>query len=128
MKVMLAVAGFVVMSAAFAAPAHAQIGPTLNNASGLSSSGSLNSEGSWTSSSHTPDLPSVSFRGTSARGTEYIPSTYVPYDKALAEGREIRMEKPKTIAEVAVENRGVARPKARILVVGDARGLAIKPL
>jgi hypothetical protein len=128
MKIMLGVAGFALISAALAAPAHAQSGPTINSQAGINASGSINDMGAASAFPPTPALPVTSFRGTSARGIEYIPSTYVPYDKALAEGREIKMEQPKTLGQVAMENRGVVRPKARILLIGDSNGLAIRSL
>jgi len=128
MKVILGVAGLVVISVAFAPRAHAQAGPTINSQAGINSSGSINDMGAASAFPPTPALPTVSFRGTSARGIEYVPSTYVPYEKALEEGRKMKVQKPKTLAEVAMENRDVVRPKARILLIGDARGQAIKPI
>jgi len=53
---------------------------------------------------------------------DFTPSTFLAYDKALAEGREILANPPKTIAEAARSQEGGSAQKARIAVIQDANG------
>ncbi len=47
----------------------------------------------------------------SGDGNEFIPSTYVPFSKAVEMGRTMEIAKPKTLAEVANEYRNEKKDK-----------------
>jgi hypothetical protein len=62
----------------------------------------------------------------SGTNTDFEPSFFMTFDKALAKGVADLAVKPKTLAEVAQENRKERRPKAQTTFVQDAKGKVIK--
>ncbi len=97
--------------------------------------GSLNSGGSLTHASgmrgpafHPPQSsPETRFPMTVTFGSEseFIPSVYVPFQEAVAQGRAALTAKPKTLAEVALENRAAKKAKAELAFVQDDNGKAV---
>lgn len=73
-------------------------------------------------------LPDASSRMLiiSGTNTEFEPSFFMCFDKALAKGVADLAAKPKTIAEIAQENRKEQRAKAQASFVQDANGKLVK--
>ena len=72
-------------------------------------------------------LPDASTQVQTFSGnTEFVPSLFMSYDKALAKGVADLAAKPKTLAEVAQENRKEERAKAETSFVQDAKGKPVK--
>jgi len=99
-------------------------GPSLNSMASVNSMGSLHG---------VPFHPSTGSSGTQfhmsvAAGSEadFTPSVYVPFEKAVAEGRAELAAKPKTLAEVAFENKAAKRTKAELTLVQDDNGKLIR--
>lgn len=126
MKPILAIAAFTFLACL---PARAQ-GYLGTNASSYSGS-SINSQHNGMEKSYFPQhssLPNPSSRVeiTSGSNGEFVPSFFMCYDKALAKGMADLATKPKTLAEVAQENRKEQRAKAQTSFVQDANGKLVK--
>lgn len=125
--------GMAIVAACIALPAHAQTPgrPTAVGASATSTVGG-GGVGSGASSSYSaggggmrlPNYPRTQFGVASVSGSlqDFTPSTFLAYDKALAEGRDILANPPKTIAEVAHDLPAASNQKAKIAVIQDANG------
>lgn len=98
-------------------------GPSLNSGASLNNYTGYSGVGNHSLSSN----PVTTFHMTvvDGAGNEFIPSTYVPFEQAVARGRATLTAKPKTLAEVAAENRAVKKPKAELAFVQDNSGRAI---
>lgn len=55
----------------------------------------------------------------------FTPSSWIQFDKGLAEGRAELAAQHKSLAEVAAENRLAERPRAKFMISQDAEGKAI---
>jgi hypothetical protein len=109
--------GVAVLILWFAVPAHAQ-----------SIGGSIGGGGSLGQVSfHTlPTVPRAHFKVGAVRGgADFEPSSFAPYEQALAQGRAALTAEAKTLAEIARENATVPKPKARLAIVQDDQGRAI---
>jgi hypothetical protein len=62
----------------------------------------------------------------SGNAEDYTPSTFLPFDEAVAEGTATYAP-PKTVAEVAADMRAQkeAREKAKVIVEQDTRGKVV---
>ncbi|MGB9404131.1 MAG: hypothetical protein WCA98_11360 [Candidatus Acidiferrales bacterium] len=125
--------GVAMLTLLFSIPTHAQ--GSLNGPAGLNGANSMNGIGSIADNGSLathgslkgpafPTLasrPTPSFRGTSAKGSAstFVPSTFVQYKDALAEGRAAEATTPKPLAQVAAEYRETKREKARFAIVGE---------
>ena len=72
-----------------------------------------------------PNAPSAMLV-ISGTNTEFEPSLFMSYDKAVAKGVADLAVKPKTLAEVAQENRKEQRVKAQLTFTQDANGKLIR--
>jgi hypothetical protein len=63
---------------------------------------------------------------TSGSSFEFVPSTFMAFDKAVVQGVADLAAKPKSVAEVAQENRNKERAKAQISFVQDGKGKLMK--
>jgi hypothetical protein len=115
----------------FSLPAHAQLG-TVGGSSSSYSGGSINTSNA---SSVAPvvfpqitPLPATRFGMsiTSGSSFEFVPSTFMAFDKAVVQGVADLAAKPKSVAEVAQENRNKERAKAQISFVQDGKGKLMK--
>jgi hypothetical protein len=106
MKQAIGVAAFILF---FAIPAHAQAGGGLGG-------GNL--------SSRLPPQPPAHFKISAVGGSDasFIPSGYLPFDRAVAEGQAILDEEKKTPAEAAAAASIVPKPHAKVAVVQDSNG------
>lgn len=62
---------------------------------------------------------------TNGSSAEFIPSTFVPFEQAVEQGRAALAAKPKTLAEIAAEYRAQKRAKAEVAFVQDNSGKAV---
>jgi|SRR5579862_7849010 len=65
------------------------------------------------------NLPSLAVSGSNV---DFEPSTFLPYNQAIAVGQEILNAEHKSVAEVAAENSREGRLKARTAIVENAAG------
>lgn len=127
MKAIIAAA---VLILAFSVPAHAQAhvqaagsSVDINRATGGGgASGGGASGGSV--SFHTPlYIPTREFSMTAASGSsDYVPSTYVTYDKAVTAGQTAITTKPQTVVEAAETNKQTKAPDSEYVIVQDKQG------
>lgn len=106
MKRAIGIAAFLLF---FAIPAHAQAGGGLGG-------GNL--------SSQLPPRPVTHFKMSAVGGSDasFIPSGYLPFDSAVAEGQAVLDAEKKTPAEAAAAASIVPKPRAKVVFVQDANG------
>jgi hypothetical protein len=128
MKRFLAVAAFVVL---FSASAHAQnkggvgsSGAGYPTNSGYGGGGGGGVSGGGGNSGPLPDYPSAHFAMSAISGTDdaFSPSTFLPYDQAIAAGKVAVAAHAKSPAEAAEENSNARKAKAKVVFVQDANG------
>jgi hypothetical protein len=68
------------------------------------------------------NLPSIAVSGSEA---EFVPSTFLPFDQAVAAGQEVLDAEHKSVAEAAAENSRAHRLKAKAALVENAAGDAV---
>ena len=112
------VLGFLILVLATAVPAHAQFLGT-----------SIGSGSSVGAVSFPPlrSYPPTVFAVVAVSGTngEFVPSGFVPYESAVAAGRAVLDGKAKSVVEVAQENAGTAKTKARLAMIRNANGAVV---
>ena len=122
---------FVVLGALvlmFSLPAHAQSGQMVGGAAvGSSALNNMNALPSMVFPSPRP-LPTTRFLMRVMNGTneDFVPSSFMNFDEAVAKGVADLAAKPKSIVEVAQENRAEQHAKAQVNFVQDANGHPIK--
>lgn len=74
-----------------------------------------------------PHEPVADMRQVEVSGTEqdFLPSTFVTFDGAVAAGKVEIKEESKTVAEAAAETRATASPQARIHIIQDNNGAVV---
>lgn len=126
--------GLAVLTAGLAVPAHAQAPRAMaaSMAPSPMSSGSGGGGGGFGGGSSSgggklTSYPVARFNVTSVSGSQqdYIPSTFVSYDEAVAAGRAILNAPPKSLDEVARETSTNRRETAKLALVQDANGNAV---
>jgi hypothetical protein len=124
MKTILAVAALVF---AFSLPARAQVagggGGNTRLTGGGSSSGGSGGLGP-VSMRTTGHIPSTQFQvsGASGSSTDFIPSAYVSYDKAVQLGQTILTTKPTTIVQAAQTNKDAKTRSTEYVITQDLHG------
>ena len=126
MKRAIGVAAFILF---FAIPAHAQKGasPAGGSPSAQATSGGGGGGGGFGGgggASRLPSYPPAHFKMSAVSGSDasFIPSGYLPFDRAVAEGQAILDAEKKTPAETAAATSIVPKPHAKVSVVQDANG------
>ncbi len=126
MKLLIGTAALVLL---FSCTAGAQgYGSYVGGGSSLNTGASLNSSSSLGGASfHSmPSNPGPFFHMTVTTGSasEFIPSTFIPFAQAVEMGRMLKVAKPKSLAEVAVEyrNEKKAKPEGSSRPVLDIQG------
>jgi hypothetical protein len=127
--------GLVVLILGLSVPAHAQSskggsamagaggGGVLSSGGGSSGGGGLSGVNFHTLPTIAPaNLPSSAVSGTEA---DFVPSTFLPYDRAVAAGQEVRDAHNKSVAEAAAENSRARRLKAKAAIIENAAGDAV---
>ena len=128
MKKAIGIAAFILF---FALPAHAQRGGASSSAQvsnggggggGGFGGGGLGSGGG--TGSRLPAHPPAQFKMSAVSGSDssFIPSGYLPFESAVAEGQAILDAEKKTPAEAAAASSIVPKPHAKVAVVQGANG------
>jgi hypothetical protein len=122
MKSILAVVALLFV---FSISAHAQAGSAVSSnrpSGGGGTSGGAAGGGSV--SFPTPvHNPTTQFSMTAASGSsDYVPSTYVAYDKAVTAGQAVLAAKPQTVVEAAQTNKQTKAADSDYLIVQDKHG------
>jgi hypothetical protein len=109
----------------FAIPAHAQAGSS--GSARATQSGGGGGGGGFGGGGTTGPLPShprAHFKMSEVSGANgsFIPSGYLPFDRAVAEGQAILDAEKKTPAEAAAAASIVPKPHAKVAVVQAANG------
>ena len=120
MKRAIGVAAFILF---FAIPAHAQAGSSSSarpTQSGGGGGGGFGGGGTGP----LPARPPAHFKMSAVNGSDatFIPSGYLPFDRAVAEGQAILDSEKKTPAEAAAATSIVPKPHSKVAVVQDADG------
>ncbi len=112
------VIGVVALILLFSMPAHAQAayGNSIGGGGSLNSGSSLGGGSGYHGVTFHHSIssgPITQFHMTvvTGDGNQFIPSTYVPFSKAVELGRTMEIAKPKTLAEVASEYRSAKKDK-----------------
>lgn len=128
MKIIIGAAALILL---FSVPAHGQAyggnvggGGSLNSGASLGSGGGMRGV-TFHSIASNPETQ-LHMTVISGEGNLFIPSTYVPFAKAVEMGRAMEIAKPKPLAEVASEYRNEKKEKgevagSRILVEQGSR-------
>lgn len=128
--------GLAILAAGLAVPAHAQMSHsvsaggaanTLTSNGGGGGYGGGGLGGGSSSGNKLTNCPRAQFSVAAVSGTQqdYVPSTFVSYDKAVAEGRNILAAPPKSIVEAAHEQAEAHAEKAKLALVQDYNGNAV---
>jgi hypothetical protein len=73
--------------------------------------------------SRLPVYPSHDFQATYVTGSDdFTPSTFVPYDQALTDGRNALAARARSLADAAKESRNSERPRAKFTIMQDGNG------
>jgi hypothetical protein len=128
MKLVIGVGALILL---FSLPALAQsYGNNVGSGGSLNTGASLNAGGGLGSVSfHTlPSIPETRFHLVVVSGSadEFIPSTYVSFQKAVEMGGALEPAKPKSLAEVALEYRNEKKAKAELARSQGAGGQGAK--
>jgi hypothetical protein len=113
-------------------PARAQIGGDVFGVSSINSGGSLNGASSLgeVAFASLPSPVELHYQNSTAHGSasDFVPSTFVPYEQALARGQAATApgNKPKPVAQVAEEYRAVKRAAAKLAIGQDSSGRIVK--
>lgn len=128
---MKAIISAAVLILAFSIPAQAQThlqaaggGANINRATGGGGGATGGGTGGGSVSFHTPlYIPTREFSMTAASGSsDYVPSTYVAYDKAVTAGQAAITAKPQTVVEAAATNKQTKAPDSEYVIVQDKLG------
>ncbi len=127
MKKAIGIAAFVLF---FAIPAHAQRGGASTSAQvsngGGGGGGGFGGGGlsGGTTSNLLPTYAPAHFKMSAVSGSDasFIPSGYLPFESAVAEGQAILDAEKKTPAEAAAAASIVPKPHAKVTVVQGANG------
>src|SRR5690242_3817139 len=125
MKRTIGVAAFILF---FAIPAHAQrsASPACGSSSAQATSGGGGGGGfeGGTGAGRLSTRPRAHFNMREVHGSDgsFIPSGYLPFDRAVAEGQAILDAEKKTPAEAAAATSIVPKAHAKVAVVQDANG------
>lgn len=122
MKRAIGVAAFILF---FAIPAHAQAGSSASARPTQGGGGGLGGGfGGGGTGAPLPVYPRAQNKMSAVSGTDasFIPSGYLPFDRAVAEGQAILDAEKKTPAEAAAASSIVPKPHAKVAVVQGANG------
>ena len=124
--------GFAILGLSFSVPTHAQRamsgsagGPTSNGSGGF---GGSPIAGGGTINFHTlPSVPRAQFQMVDVSGGDvsFFPSSFVQFEKGIAEGEAALAARQKSLGEAALENRSTEKPRAKLTITQDSFGNAI---
>jgi len=83
--------------------------------------------GGYSGGSRLMSYPRTQFNTTGVSGSqnEYVPSVFVPYDRAIAKGQNALDTPPPTVAEAARQQNNTHPEKAKLALVQDIYGKAM---
>lgn len=128
MKKAIGIAAFILF---FAIPAHAQRGggnpsaqPASNGGGGGGGGFGGGGFGGGTAGSMLPASAPAHFKMSAVSGSDasFIPSGYLPFESAVAEGQALLDAEKKTPAEAAAASSILPKPHAKVTVVQAANG------
>jgi len=103
--------------------------PGLTNGGGSGGSGgSAGGAGSGGASfSPLPSYPRTNFAATAISGTEtdFVPSTFLPYESAVAAGQAALTAQHASVVQAASANSSAPKAKAKLTLIEDATGKAV---
>ena len=125
--------GLAILAAVVAAPTHAQ---TVHSVGAGAQTGATNAGGAGfggggfgggSLGSRLASVPPARFDMVIASGSQqsYVPSTFLPYDKAITAGQDVLDVAPTTVAEASRRQASAHMEKARYLLTQDEHGRAI---
>jgi len=123
--------GFAIAGLVLSVPAHGQrammgsAAPTGGAGGGI---GGVPTGGGSAVSFHTlPSYPPTQFQMIEVSGGDvsFVPSSFVQFEKSVAQGEAALAIRQEPLAEVALENRLVERPKSKLMITQDHFGYAI---
>jgi hypothetical protein len=127
--------GLAIMGLFISMPANAQrsmVGTLGSGASGIAggTGGSQggSSAGGGSAAFHTlAAVPPTQFQIIDVSGVsgEFTPSSWIQFEKGLAEGQAQLAARRKSLAEVATEYRRTERPRAKLTIIQDSVGNAV---
>jgi len=124
MKIALGLAAIILLAAA---PAHGQARGGSNRVGGSVGSGASMGGGGLTGPTSfttltwsAPAIPAST--SVSGSNDSYLPSTFVTFAQAIAQGNADLKEQGKTVAEAAAESRKTVKAQAKIVVMQDNNG------
>jgi hypothetical protein len=103
-------------------------GPTNGGGNGGAGGGSVGGGGMGGGSFSTlPSRPPASFATTAISGTdaEFVPSTFLPFESAVAAGQAVLAAQHASVAQVAAANSRAPKAKAKFALIEDASGNAV---
>ncbi len=123
MKAILALMALVLV---FSLTAHAQAAGGSASSPHTGGGGSFGGGGGFSGPSggqlaHTPTTQ-FQMSAVSGSNSDFVPSAYLPFDKAVALGQNYTAAKPATIVEVAQAYKSVKGPGPEHVIVQDRRG------
>ena len=121
MKRAIAVAAFILF---FAIPAHAQRGAAAGGSStSMQFTGGGGGFGGDSGARPLPSYPPAHFKMSDVSGSQatFIPSAFLPFDRAVAVGQAM-LDAQKKSAVVAAAAEDAVKPRAKVVVVQDANG------
>jgi hypothetical protein len=128
--------GLAILILGLSVPAHAQVRAGASSA-GTSVGGGMGSAGGGggmgggmsgpTNFNTLPAIPQANLPSSAISGTDtdFVPSTFLPYAKAIAAGQEVLDAEHKSVAEAAAENSRARKLKARAAIIENAAGDAV---
>ena len=71
-----------------------------------------------------PSIPPANLPSTAVSGSDasFVPSTFLPYNQAIAAGKAVLDAQHKSVAEAAAENSRARRLKAKTAIIENAAG------
>lgn len=122
--------GFAVLVLSFAMPSYAQGHPAGGGGTGFptySGGAGVGGTGIGGGAATLPHYSRARFQVTATSGTEtdYIPSTFVTYNRALTKGNDSLASVPETVGQAAQVNRETPKVKAKFALVQDNHGNAV---
>jgi len=122
--------GMAIVAGCLALPAHAQVSRATPSSAGMTPSASNQGgggggySGGFSGGTKLPSYPCTRFGVASVSGSlqDFTPSTFLAYDQALAEGRDILANPPKPVGEVAHLQPSAPLQRAKLALIQDANG------
>lgn len=127
--------GLAVLILGFSVPAHAQAPRTMGMTGGSGPGGAMNTSGGGGAGSAIgsvsfqtlPSIPPSRLPSTAVSGSNatFEPSTFLPYDQAVAAGQAVLDARHRSVAQAAAENAQARKLKAKASIIESAAGTPV---